>query len=127
MKEKRNYITLNYEKRKEKQSHRFLNFIVNDILWGIKSISNTRIYHITSLKRALNFQDARIDVAKKKKWRRPALAIYRPLYSVPFFLCRSLESLGALPCKMRIQANDDVYETTRHRMAVAEENNKNKW
>ncbi|KAK2583444.1 hypothetical protein KPH14_009418 [Odynerus spinipes] len=38
----------------------------------------------------------------------------------------SLESLGALPCKMRIQANDDVYETTRHRMAVAEENNKNK-
>ncbi|XP_053976831.1 RNA polymerase II elongation factor Ell [Hylaeus volcanicus] len=39
---------------------------------------------------------------------------------------KSLESLGALPCKMRIQANDDVYETTRHRMAVAEENNKNK-
>ncbi|KAI4490843.1 hypothetical protein M0804_003787 [Polistes exclamans] len=38
----------------------------------------------------------------------------------------SLESLGALPYKMRIQANDDVYETTRHRMAVAEENNKNK-
>ncbi|EGI63088.1 RNA polymerase II elongation factor ELL [Acromyrmex echinatior] len=27
---------------------------------------------------------------------------------------------------MRIQANDDVYETTRHRMAVVEENNKNK-
>ena len=40
---------------------------------------------------------------------------------------RHLESLGALPCKMRIQANDDVYETTRHRMHVAEENNKNKW
>ncbi|XP_015604168.1 RNA polymerase II elongation factor Ell isoform X2 [Cephus cinctus] len=39
---------------------------------------------------------------------------------------KSLESLGALPCKMRIQANDDVYETTRHRMAVAEENSKNK-
>ncbi|XP_051175717.1 RNA polymerase II elongation factor Ell [Leptopilina boulardi] len=39
---------------------------------------------------------------------------------------KSLESLGALQCKMRIQANDDVYETTRHRMAVAEENNKNK-
>ncbi|KAK9305305.1 hypothetical protein QLX08_003578 [Tetragonisca angustula] len=39
---------------------------------------------------------------------------------------RSLESLGALSCKMRIQANDDVYETTRHRMVVAEENNKNK-
>ncbi|XP_029174532.1 RNA polymerase II elongation factor Ell [Nylanderia fulva] len=39
---------------------------------------------------------------------------------------KSLESLGAIPCKMRIQANDDVYETTRHRMAVAEENNKNK-
>ncbi|KDR23417.1 hypothetical protein L798_05389 [Zootermopsis nevadensis] len=28
--------------------------------------------------------------------------------------CRSLESLGALQCKMRIQANDDVYETTLH-------------
>lgn len=40
---------------------------------------------------------------------------------------RSLESLGAIPYKMRIRANDDVYETTRHRMAVAEENNKNKW
>ncbi|XP_026666494.1 RNA polymerase II elongation factor Ell isoform X2 [Ceratina calcarata] len=38
----------------------------------------------------------------------------------------NLESLGALPCKMRIQANDDVYETTRHRMVVAEENSKNK-
>ncbi|XP_011882921.1 PREDICTED: RNA polymerase II elongation factor Ell [Vollenhovia emeryi] len=39
---------------------------------------------------------------------------------------KSLESLGAIPYKMRIRANDDVYETTRHRMAVAEENNKNK-
>lgn len=39
---------------------------------------------------------------------------------------KNLESLGAIPYKMRIQANDDVYETTRHRMAVAEENNKNK-
>lgn len=39
---------------------------------------------------------------------------------------KSLESLGAIPYRMRIRANDDVYETTRHRMAVAEENNKNK-
>ncbi|XP_031781890.1 RNA polymerase II elongation factor Ell isoform X3 [Nasonia vitripennis] len=39
---------------------------------------------------------------------------------------KNLQSLGTLPCKMRIQANDDVYETTRHRMHVAEENNKNK-
>ncbi|XP_018365149.1 PREDICTED: RNA polymerase II elongation factor Ell [Trachymyrmex cornetzi] len=39
---------------------------------------------------------------------------------------KNLESLGAIPYKMRIQANDDVYETTRHRMAVVEENNKNK-
>ena len=38
-----------------------------------------------------------------------------------------LEVLGALPHKMRIQANEDVYEATRHRMAVAEENQKNKW
>lgn len=64
---------------------------------------------------------------KRKTASRLVLATYRSLYGVPFFLCRSLESLGALPCKMRIQANDDVYETTRHRMAVAEENNKNKW
>lgn len=38
-----------------------------------------------------------------------------------------LEVLGALPQKMRIHANEDVYETTRYRMAVAEENQKNKW
>ncbi|XP_012232922.1 RNA polymerase II elongation factor Ell [Linepithema humile] len=39
---------------------------------------------------------------------------------------KNLNNLGNLSYKMRIQANDDVYETTRHRMAVAEENNKNK-
>lgn len=39
----------------------------------------------------------------------------------------SLELLGAIPHKIRIHANDDVYETTRHRMTVAEENHKNKW
>ena len=39
----------------------------------------------------------------------------------------SLENLGSLPYKIRIQAKDDVYETTRRRMAVAEENIKNKW
>lgn len=44
-----------------------------------------------------------------------------------FLICRSLESLGNIPCKMRIHANDDVYETTRHRMVIAEENSKNKW
>jgi len=49
------------------------------------------------------------------------------LMLVLFFFCRNLENLGTLSYKMRIQANDDVYETTRHRMAVAEENNKNKW
>lgn len=38
----------------------------------------------------------------------------------------NLESLGTLPCKMQIQANDDVYETTRHRLHVANENSKNK-
>lgn len=38
-----------------------------------------------------------------------------------------LEVLGALPNKMRILANDDVYEQTKHRMAVAEETQKNKW
>lgn len=44
-----------------------------------------------------------------------------------FLVRRSLESLGNIPYKMRIHANDDVYETTRHRMVIAEENNKNKW
>lgn len=38
-----------------------------------------------------------------------------------------LEVIGALPQKMRILANDDVYEQTKHRMAVAEETQKNKW
>ncbi|GAB0098035.1 RNA polymerase II elongation factor Ell [Sergentomyia squamirostris] len=37
-----------------------------------------------------------------------------------------LDVLGTLSNKMRIHANDDVYETTKHRMAVAEENQKNK-
>jgi hypothetical protein len=41
--------------------------------------------------------------------------------------CRSLESLGALQHKMRIQANDDVYETTINRLAAAEENHKKNW
>lgn len=39
----------------------------------------------------------------------------------------SLGVLGPIPFKMRIHANDDVYEATRHRMTVAEENHKNKW
>lgn len=37
---------------------------------------------------------------------------------------RSLAALGALACKMRIQAKDDVYEATRHRVAAAEEQSK---
>ncbi|KAF5304317.1 hypothetical protein FQA39_LY09696 [Lamprigera yunnana] len=37
-----------------------------------------------------------------------------------------LEALGAVPYKIRIHANDDIYEATRHRMTVAEENHKNK-
>ncbi|XP_055628113.1 RNA polymerase II elongation factor Ell isoform X2 [Toxorhynchites rutilus septentrionalis] len=39
---------------------------------------------------------------------------------------QQLQNMGHIPHKMRIQANDDVYETTRHRMAAAEENQKNK-
>lgn len=38
----------------------------------------------------------------------------------------ALESLGPMQHKVRIHANDDVYEATRHRMTVAEENHKNK-
>lgn len=38
-----------------------------------------------------------------------------------------LEVLGSLPNKMRIHANEDVYEATKHRMAVADENHRNKW
>ncbi|XP_071450365.1 RNA polymerase II elongation factor Ell [Hetaerina americana] len=37
---------------------------------------------------------------------------------------KSFECMGALPCKMRIQANEDVYAATKHRMAVAEEQHK---
>uniref|UniRef100_A0A4Y0BKA6 OCEL domain-containing protein n=1 Tax=Anopheles funestus TaxID=62324 RepID=A0A4Y0BKA6_ANOFN len=37
-----------------------------------------------------------------------------------------LQNMGHIPHKMRIHANDDVYETTRHRLAAAEENQKNK-
>ncbi|XP_026290839.1 RNA polymerase II elongation factor Ell [Frankliniella occidentalis] len=37
---------------------------------------------------------------------------------------RSLAALGALTCKMRIQAKEDVYEATRHRVAAAEEQQK---
>lgn len=37
-----------------------------------------------------------------------------------------LEVLGPMSRKMRIHANDDIYEATRHRMAVVEENQKNK-
>lgn len=40
---------------------------------------------------------------------------------------RLLETLGAMPNKMLIQANDDVYEATKARMAVAEEIKKDKW
>lgn len=43
------------------------------------------------------------------------------------FVVRNLERFGAIPYRMRVQANDEVYETTKHRMAVAEENIKNKW
>lgn len=38
----------------------------------------------------------------------------------------SLELLGTIPNKIRILAKDDVYETTRQRMTVAEENQKKK-
>ncbi|XP_055537943.1 RNA polymerase II elongation factor Ell isoform X2 [Wyeomyia smithii] len=39
---------------------------------------------------------------------------------------QQLQNMGHIPHKMRIQATEDVYETTRHRMAAAEENQKNK-
>nr|CAD7204431.1 unnamed protein product [Timema douglasi] len=38
-----------------------------------------------------------------------------------------LELLGAVPCKMRIQAKEDAFETTRNRVAVVEENYKKNW
>jgi RNA polymerase II elongation factor ELL len=38
-----------------------------------------------------------------------------------------LEILGSLPHKLRIHANEDVYEATKHRMAVVQENQSNKW
>lgn len=40
---------------------------------------------------------------------------------------QQLEVIGAMSLKMQICANDDVYEQTKHRMAIAEESQKNKW
>lgn len=40
---------------------------------------------------------------------------------------KSLRALGSMPTRMRVQANDDVYETTKHRMAIRVENQKSKW
>jgi len=40
---------------------------------------------------------------------------------------RSLESLGVMALKMNVKAKDDVYEATRQRMAVAEEESKKNW
>jgi hypothetical protein len=40
---------------------------------------------------------------------------------------QSLESLGVMGLKMNIKAKDDVYEATRQRMAVAEEESKKNW
>ena len=40
---------------------------------------------------------------------------------------RSLESLGVMTLKMNVQAKEDVYEATRQRMAVAEEESKKNW
>uniref|UniRef100_A0A146MD56 RNA polymerase II elongation factor ELL n=4 Tax=Lygus hesperus TaxID=30085 RepID=A0A146MD56_LYGHE len=37
---------------------------------------------------------------------------------------RCLESVGPLPCKMRVQANEDVYATTKSRMQAAEKQQK---
>ncbi|BES94138.1 RNA polymerase II elongation factor [Nesidiocoris tenuis] len=37
---------------------------------------------------------------------------------------RCLESVGSLPCKMRVQANEDVYATTKSRMQAAEKQQK---
>lgn len=38
-----------------------------------------------------------------------------------------LEGLGSIPNKIRIHANDDIYEATRNRMTEAEDKYKNKW
>lgn len=35
--------------------------------------------------------------------------------------------LGPVPYKMRVQAQEDVYENTRRSMAQAAQNQKNKW
>lgn len=38
-----------------------------------------------------------------------------------------LECLGSIRHKIRINANDDVYEATKNRMTEAEDKYKNKW
>lgn len=39
----------------------------------------------------------------------------------------SLEGLGSIPNKIRVHANEDVYEATRNRMTEVEDKYKNKW
>ena len=39
---------------------------------------------------------------------------------------RTLDKLGSIPLKMRVQANDDIYQTTKSRMQAVEESNKTK-
>jgi len=43
------------------------------------------------------------------------------------FMYRSLEYVGTLNRHIRVLANDDVYEATRHRMVAVEELHKKSW
>lgn len=43
------------------------------------------------------------------------------------FIYRSLEYVGTLNRRMRVIANDDVYEATRHRMVAVDKLHKKSW
>jgi len=43
------------------------------------------------------------------------------------FIYRSLEYVGTLNRRMRVLANDDVYEATRHRMVAVDKLHKKSW
>lgn len=46
---------------------------------------------------------------------------------IMLFIYRSLEYVGTLNRHIRVLANDDVYEATRHRMVAVEELHKKSW
>lgn len=52
---------------------------------------------------------------------------FKILLNIYLYFYRSLDYVGTLIRRMRVLANDDVYEATRHRMVAVEELHKKSW